>query len=122
MTSYLRQEETVDFHIRWAWAKISRYYNTLASDRSLTRALNKLEENGLITRIQDKEDKRKMNVFLTEEGKQMRNESKRVVLEFNATLREEIGQSEFNTFLNTMEKINKHIDTQLIESQSYKSK
>ncbi len=27
----MKPEETVDFHIRWAWAKISRYYNAAAS-------------------------------------------------------------------------------------------
>jgi len=27
----LRPENTADFHIRWAWAKISRYYNVAAS-------------------------------------------------------------------------------------------
>jgi len=150
----LKPEETIDFHIRWAWAKISRYYNTQASrfngsmsigyvllnidkegtpstklgpkmgmeSRSLTRVLNKLEKDGLIQRIQDATDKRKMNVFLTDEGKKMRAESKRVVLDFNQTLFDKIGQDEIDTFLRTMEKVNKHIDTQLIESQSYKSK
>jgi DNA-binding MarR family transcriptional regulator len=27
----MKPEETIDFHIRWAWAKISRMYNTEAS-------------------------------------------------------------------------------------------
>jgi DNA-binding MarR family transcriptional regulator len=150
----LRPEETADFHIRWAWSKISRYYNIVASEfngsmsigyvllnidkqgtpstklgpkmgmesRSLTRVLNNLEKEGLIKRIKDGEDKRKMNVFLTDDGKRMRDESKRIVLEFNTTLADTIGRDEFKTFLKTMEKINKHIDTQLTQSQSYKSK
>ncbi len=90
--------------------------------RSLTRVLNNLEKEGLIKRIKDGEDKRKMNVFLTDDGKRMRDESKRIVLEFNTTLADTIGRDEFKTFLKTMEKINKHIDTQLTQSQSYKSK
>ncbi len=149
----MKPEETVDFHIRWAWAKISRYYNVTASgfggtmsigyvllnvdkegtpstklgpkmgmeSRSLTRILNHLEKEKLIERIQDSEDKRKMNVFLTEKGKQMREESKKVVLGFNDMLMDELGAEEMTKFLQTMEKINKRIDNQLIELQSEKN-
>lgn len=146
----MKPEETVDFHIRWAWAKISRYYNVAAShfggsmsigyvllnvdkegtpstklgpkmgmeSRSLTRILNNLEEERLITRIQDEEDKRKMNVFLTEKGKLMREESKKIVLDFNQIMTDTLGKKELNQFLQTMEKLNKHIDNQLVELQS----
>lgn len=149
----MKPEETVDFHIRWAWAKISRYYNAAASpfggsmsigyvllnvdkegtpstklgpkmgmeSRSLTRILNNLEEEGLITRIQDEEDKRKMNVFLTEKGKLMREESKKIVLDFNQLMTDTLGKKELNQFLQTMEKLNKHIDNQLVELQSEKN-
>ena len=149
----MKPEETVDFHIRWAWAKISRYYNVAASSfggsmsigyvllnvdkegtpstklgpkmgmesRSLTRILNNLEEEKLITRIQDEEDKRKMNVFLTEKGIKMREESKKVVLDFNQLMTDTLGKEELGQFLKTMEKLNKHIDNQLEELQSEKN-
>lgn len=149
----MKPEETVDFHIRWAWAKISRYYNVAASgfggsmsigyvllnvdkqgtpstklgpkmgmeSRSLTRILNNLEEEKLIERIQDSSDKRKMNVFLTEKGKLMREESKKVVIDFNEKMANQIGKDEMDQFLQTMEKLNKHIDNQLIDLQSEKN-
>lgn len=149
----MKPEETVDFHIRWAWAKISRYYNVAASpfggsmsigyvllnvdkegtpstklgpkmgmeSRSLTRILNNLEEEKLIIRIQDDEDKRKMNVFLTEKGKLMREESKKIVLDFNQLMAETLGMRELSQFLLTMDKLNKHIDNQLVELQSEKN-
>ena len=149
----MKQEETVDVHIRCSWAKISRYYNEAASpfggsmsigyvllnvdkegtpstklgpkmgmeSRSLTRILNNLEEEGLIIRIQDEEDKRKMNVFLTEKGKLMREESKKIVLDFNQLMTDTLGKKELNQFLQTMEKLNKHIDHQLVELQSEKN-
>ncbi|MFK7757780.1 MAG: MarR family winged helix-turn-helix transcriptional regulator [Flavobacteriales bacterium] len=149
----MKPENTVDFHIRWAWAKIARYYNVAASpfggsmsigyvllnvdkegtpstklgpkmgmeSRSLTRILNNLEKEGLLTRIQDEADKRKMNVFLTEKGIQMREESKKVVLNFNLMMEEALGKKELEQFLQTMEKLNKHIDNQLVELQSEKN-
>ena len=149
----MKPEETVDFHIRWAWAKISRYYNVSASpfggrmsigyvllnvdkegtpstklgpkmgmeSRSLTRILNNLEEEKLITRIQDEEDKRKMNVFLTEKGKLMREESKKVVLDFNQLMADTLGKEELSQFLLTMDKLNKQLDNQLVELQSEKN-
>ena len=149
----MKPEETVDFHIRWAWAKISRYYNVSASpfggsmsigyvllnvdkegtpstklgpkmgmeSRSLTRILNNLEEEKLITRIQDEEDKRKMNVFLTEKGKLMREESKKVVLDFNQLMADTLGKKELSQFFLTMDKLNKQLDNQLVELQSEKN-
>ncbi len=62
-----------------------------------------------------------MNVFLTKKGIQMREESKKVVLNFNQTMEETLGKRELNQFLQTMEKLNKHIDNQLIELQSEKN-
>jgi len=89
--------------------------------RSLTRILNNLEEEKLITRIQDEEDKRKMNVFLTEKGKLMREESKKVVLDFNQLMADTLGKEELSQFLLTMDKLNKQLDNQLVELQSEKN-
>lgn len=35
----MKPEETVDFHIRWAWAKISRWYNIEAAKRGGTMSI-----------------------------------------------------------------------------------
>jgi DNA-binding MarR family transcriptional regulator len=35
----MKPEETIDFHIRWAWAKISKAYNTEASKNGGTMAI-----------------------------------------------------------------------------------
>jgi DNA-binding MarR family transcriptional regulator len=35
----MRPEETVDFHIRWAWAKISKAYNVEAAKNGATMAI-----------------------------------------------------------------------------------
>ena len=44
-----------------------------AKDRhNMTRILNLMEKNGLITRKPDKEDKRRFNIYLTPKGRDMR--------------------------------------------------
>jgi DNA-binding MarR family transcriptional regulator len=35
----MKPEETIDFHIRWAWAKISKAYNTEAAKNGATMAI-----------------------------------------------------------------------------------
>tara|TARA_B110000046_G_scaffold32289_2_gene34576 strand:- start:1917 stop:2348 length:432 start_codon:yes stop_codon:yes gene_type:complete len=34
----MKQEETIDFHIRWAWLKIAKMYNQEASNHGLTQS------------------------------------------------------------------------------------
>lgn len=34
----MKPEETIDFHIRWAWLKIARMYNQAASKHGLTQS------------------------------------------------------------------------------------
>lgn len=100
----MKPEETIDFHIRWSWAKISKAYNAEAmksggsmaigyvllnidkegtpstklgpkmgmEPTSLTRLLKSMEDMDLITRQADKADKRVVRVFLTSNGKKMR--------------------------------------------------
>ena len=100
----MKPEDTIDFHIRWAWYNISRMYNMQASKfggsmaiaitilniekegtpstklapkmgmepRSLTRMIKTLEDNGVIEKKADKDDKRMVRLFLTKEGKKLR--------------------------------------------------
>ena len=62
-----------------------------------------------------------MNVFLTEKGKLMREESKKVVLDFNQLMADTLGKEEISQFLLTMDKLNKQLDNQLVELQSEKN-
>lgn len=34
----MKREETIDFHLKWIWHNISRYYNAIASEYGLTMA------------------------------------------------------------------------------------
>lgn len=140
--SHLSPEETIDFHLRWAWFNISRMYNLQASKfggsmaigyallniekegtpstklapkmgmepRSLTRMIKALEENGLITKKQDEEDKRLVKLFLTKEGVKQRNQARDIVVKFNSRIREEISEKELTECFTTLKKINSIID------------
>lgn len=139
---HLSPEETIDFHLRWAWYNISRMYNMQASKfggsmaigyallniekegtpstklapkmgmepRSLTRMIKTLEENGLIIKKQDDEDKRLVKLFLTKEGVRQRNQARDIVVQFNSKIREEIPEQELEDCFATLKKINTIID------------
>lgn len=151
----MKPEETIDFHIRWAWSRITRMYNSEALERggtmsmgyillnidkegtpstrlgpkmgmeprSLSRSLKVLEDKGLITRRPDKTDKRMVRVHLTPDGKKMRDESRAVVIRFNERLREEISEEEWQSAINTLQKISTIIDkNQIFELTSHEEK
>lgn len=78
--------------------------------RSLTRLLKSMEEKGLITREVDKNDKRSVRVFLTREGKKMKEKSRETVLKFNEVVREEIPERKLNVFFEVLQEISRMIE------------
>ena len=146
LVQQMKPEQTIDFHIRWAWSKISRMYNIEAAkyggsmsigyvllniekegtpstklgpkmgmeSRSLTRTLKTLEEEGLIVRKSDKEDKRMVRVFLTPEGKREREHAREVVIQFNSFMQNNIEQDKLNLFFEVMSEINHLIENKNI--------
>lgn len=142
----LKPEETIDFHIRWAWAKISKAYNAEAlksggsmaigyvllnidkegtpstklgpkmgmEPTSLTRLLKSMEDMELITRQNDKVDKRVVRVFLTPKGKSMREVSKNVVVRFNKFIQENIGKQKLDVFLEVIQQLNTLLEQNLV--------
>jgi len=135
-------EETVDFHIRWAWSAIARHYNARAAEfggtmaigyallniekegtpstslgpkmgmesTSLSRTLKKMEDEGLIKRKKDDKDKRKVHLFLTPLGEEMREFSRKTVLDFNSSVGEVVSQKDLKTFIKVMSSINSLLD------------
>ena len=82
--------------------------------RSLTRLLNSMEEKGLIYREVDKNDKRSVKVYLTKEGKKMKEKSRETVLRFNEAIREEISAQKLNVFFEVVKGINQIIEKNCI--------
>lgn len=135
----MKPEETIDFHIRWAWHRIARLYNGQAEKhnltmstgyvllnidqrsgtpstklgpkmgmepRSLTRTLKSMEEEGLISRKSDKNDKRMVRILLTEAGRKKREISKQAVIRFNEYISERIPKNKLQAFFEVMDQLN----------------
>ena len=77
---------------------------------SLSRSLKKLEELGIINRIHDKKDKRKVIIKLTKLGLNRREIAKKTVLDFNNSIMCHFDQDEMKIFFNVLKKINKVIN------------
>jgi DNA-binding MarR family transcriptional regulator len=76
---------------------------------SLSRMLKNMEVDGIISRKQDKNDKRIVNISLTDKGCEMRSKVEQVVLEFNNKLFKSLDIKDLQTF----EKVNNMIKKQV---------
>lgn len=91
--------------------------------RSLTRLIKKLEEDGLVSRRADPEDKRSVRIYLTEKGAEQRATAKQNVEHFNYAVRQAIPASELASFFGVLEKIHLVIkETSTIGKQNGKPK
>ncbi|MDP5120790.1 MAG: MarR family transcriptional regulator [Spirosomaceae bacterium] len=79
--------------------------------RSLTRTLKTLEEKGWIYRETDADDKRFVNVFLTDEGKKRRSFARKGVIAFNKTIQEKISPERMDVFMGVMNDIKDAVET-----------
>jgi DNA-binding MarR family transcriptional regulator len=84
---------------------------------SLSRTLKTMEEKGLIRRESDDIDKRKVLIFLTEEGVEKRRMTRDFVLNFNQTLMESIPKGKLKTFFEVAEKLDASVDLELNKFQ-----
>jgi DNA-binding MarR family transcriptional regulator len=80
---------------------------------SLSRTLKTMEERGLIFRKTDKLDKRKVLIFLSEEGVKTRKMAKEVVVSFNEGLKEKISPAKLRVFFEVMDKIDRAVEEEL---------
>lgn len=78
--------------------------------RSLTRMLKSLEEEGLIRREADEKDRRGVNIFLTETGKQKREVARQTVRKFNFMVREKVTPEKLQIFFQVIEEISQMIE------------
>lgn len=73
--------------------------------RSLTRLIKKMEEEGLVERRPDPEDRRSVRIFLTDKGFEKKAIAKQNVESFNHAVRGSISDVELSSFFEVMEKI-----------------
>jgi DNA-binding MarR family transcriptional regulator len=72
---------------------------------SLTRTLNFLENKDIVIRIPDKEDNRKVLVYLTPYGKKLRKLALKSVYNLEKHITKDLSQEEINAFFNVVNKV-----------------
>lgn len=86
--------------------------------RSMTRMIKSMEENGLIYRQPDANDKRMVRIFLTEKGREKRELAKIAVIAFNSAVRERISPEKLDAFFEVISEINQIVsDKNLYEQE-----
>lgn len=86
--------------------------------RSLTRTLKNLEEKGWIKRETDENDKRFVNVYLTEEGKVKREVAREGVITFNQMVREQIPLDKLVIFFEVISELSRLVDDENIKMKA----
>lgn len=81
---------------------------------SLSRTLKSMEEKGLIERRPNPNDGRGVLIHLTPFGKEMRDFSKQVVLEFDEAVQKHVTADELQTFRKVANTINELINSKKI--------
>ena len=81
---------------------------------SLSRLLNNMEKKNLIIRKQNPSDGRSILIFLTEFGKNKRDDSRSVVLNFNKHIESKLNKQQVKNFLEVAECI-------MIESKKFEN-
>ena len=81
---------------------------------SLSRLLNNMEKKNLIKRKQNPSDGRSVLIFLTEFGKNKRDDSRSVVLNFNKHIESKLNKQQVKNFLEVAECI-------MIESKKFEN-
>ena len=77
---------------------------------SLSRTLKTMEDAGLIKRKADKNDKRRVLIFLTQEGIDKRRIAKHVILDFNERIMSTIPKGKLKAFFEVAERLDTAID------------
>ena len=73
---------------------------------SLGRTLKSMENNGLISRMPNKEDKRGVFILLTKKGKELRAISKKNGNKFNKVISNKVGKKKLSVFFDVLKSIN----------------
>lgn len=87
---------------------------------SLSRTLQNMEENGLIRREFSSIDKRKVLIFLTEEGVELRRVVRDYLIKFNVSLKSKLKNSDLEPFLKVMNTIDETVEEFEIELKKEK--
>ena len=85
---------------------------------SLSRTLKTMEDKNLIRRQGEGVDKRKVLIFLTEKGVNVRREVRNFLVDFNQKVIENISSSKLKVFFEVVQKVDDIIDNELCIKKS----
>lgn len=85
---------------------------------SLSRTLKTMEERNLIKRVSESNDKRKVLIFLTNEGVSMRKEVKNFLYDFNEKINKHIDSNMLETFFKVIQQIEDVVELELKETKN----
>ena len=135
----LMRKKTIDAALRSTWNSVSKMYNREASkftmatgfallnieakgtpssslgpklgmeSTSLSRLLKSMEEKKLIYRIANPEDGRSVLIFLTKFGKEKRDDSRSVVLNFNKIIENQLSDVQLKHFFEVTDCVMKEV-------------
>ena len=88
---------------------------------SLSRILKSMEDKDLIIRKPNPDDGRGVLVYLTEFGKEKRQDAKQAVYDFNTAIFEKIPADKLQTFFEVIEEVNFMITNRKIEFNTEKT-
>ena len=83
------------------------------STTSLSRLLKNMEDDGLIYRKANEDDRRVVKIFLTPRGNELRKNVRKVVIDFNSKLAETISQADMEAFVRVNELIRQQVSIDL---------
>jgi len=74
---------------------------------SLSRLLKTMEEKGLVYRQKDDKDRRVVKLFLTEKGFEFKKISRKIVLDYNKMIYENISDEDMEVFFSVINRVRK---------------
>lgn len=80
---------------------------------SLSRTLKSMETQGYIYRKDDESDKRRVLIFLTKKGVELRKQVKEVVIDFNEKVLRVIPDDKLEAFIEVLETVDDYIEDEL---------
>jgi DNA-binding MarR family transcriptional regulator len=98
------------YFLRLLWQKDGQTQSTLSRQIGLmgptaVTALSSMERRGLVARVKDETDRRKINIFLTEHGKALREQMLPLAHEINAEGLRSLSKEETKTLLHLLKRI-----------------
>ena len=91
-------------------------YITERNKASLTRLINGMEKNSLVTRVRSENDSRKNIVYITDKGTEMFLKTEPLMLSSILKIQKGISEDEMKTFRDILLKIQQNLTNQSIES------